>query len=358
MPPLNLPKFRSPIDLPLFMNGHAFSRGRRTQGIHLSMKSGFNYMKFKIFFIIHRKDEYPLHASMRLAIPDSPAWQPGERLPKSRCHTRRSIKHTTNGKCANFRVPVMPKPCRSYQRTNSLFSYMAPMRIVPPPARRTSSTACATSAPPAPRGHGQLFKIKCRPVFPLEGHAAGKPVPIGQAVQDGPPIQLLGQRRIPQEGSACGAVLFREVKSLGDGGERLPDDLRRCGDVFRRKLRNGVHGPSRPVPAALAQPILLDGVHASSHTHILKHFSFGMRFMAKVPVPEKASRGSARKAAGKGGAPHRRFWGRTGKACGPFPPETLSLSAPVFHLKHCVPPPSAPCRPRRRRPPRTGRKSR
>ena len=140
--------------------------------------------------------------------------------------------------------------------------------------------------------------------------------------------------------------------------ERLPDDLRRCGDVFKRKLRNGVHGPSRPVPAALAQPILLDGVHASSHTHILEHFSFGMRFMAKVPVPEKASRGSARKAAGKGGAPHRRFWGRTGKACGPLPSETLSLSAPVFHLKHCVPPPSAPCRPRRRRPPRTGRKSR
>ena len=58
-----------------------------------------------------------------------------------RPHTPFSMKHTTNGKCANFRVPVMLKPCRSYQRTSFLFSYMAPMLIVPPPARRTSSTA-------------------------------------------------------------------------------------------------------------------------------------------------------------------------------------------------------------------------
>ena len=102
----------------------------------------------------------------------------------------------------------------------------------------------AVSPVPAPRGHSQLFERERRLVFPLEGHTTGQTVLIGQAVQDGPPLLFLGQCRVPQEGSVRGAVLFREIKSLGDCGERLPNDLRRRGDVVRCKLRDGMHGSS------------------------------------------------------------------------------------------------------------------
>ena len=207
-----------------------------------------------------------------------------------------------------------------------------PYRFLPqrePPALRRIPGSGSTGPQPAFRDRNVASSFRLRAMQP------GQNRPRRTGCTGRSPALFLGQCRVPQEGSVRGQFSSVRSKPRRLLSERLPNDLRRRGDVVRCKL------------------VMV--VYSSSHNNGWTRFGIEMRFITRcsceggdIPLWKGGGKGSCAGRFGEG-------WEGMGvPAFRNVPP--IPNASPLF--KNLVPPPSAPCPPRRRWLPRTGRKSR